>query len=213
MDPIVKLMNAPEITIVADQIEMIPTDDLRCKINRVKLHSADQVAQIAGLMVEFGWTVPMLITKDNEIVAGKGRWLAAKSLGVELCPCVRTVGLSDAQIRALIIIDNKVSESPWDIPELKIELGALKDLDESLLGLTAFDFSEIDALLNGALTDDADDGPELPKVHFLAVGGHKIELTPEENSDLTSLFSEWSKHHGSYRGLAQNLIDAIRNYQ
>jgi ParB-like chromosome segregation protein Spo0J len=202
------------VVIVADQIEMVPIEDLRCGRNRVKVHSADQIAQLAGMMVEFGWTVPILIDNHNEIVAGRGRWLAGKQVGVTHCPCVRTTHLSHEQVRALIIADNKISESPWDLPELKIEMGALKEFDEALLGLTGFDFEEIDEILEGALTDETSDkdAEEIPKVHFLNVGKHKVEMTVDEHNDLVELFSAWSKHHQGYRGLVQHILDAVRNY-
>lgn len=206
-------MSGPDIVIVADQIEMVPVDSLRCGLNRIKIHTPDQVAQIAGMMREFGWTVPILVDKNNEIVAGKGRWMAAQSLGMKEVPCVRTTHLSQEQIGALIIADNKVAESEWDIPALRIELGALKDIDETLLGLTGFDFEEIDRILDGALTETASENDiDLPRVHFLNVGKHKVEMSPEEHNDLVDLFSAWSKHHGHYRGLVQHILDAVRNY-
>lgn len=207
-------MNAP-VLIVADQIEMVPIGDLLTSKNRIKKHSPDQVAQLAGMMVEFGWTAPVLIDARNEIVAGVGRWMAGKSLGVPFIPCVRTTHLSDAQIRALIIADNKISEkSEWDLDELKIEMGALKEFDEALLGLTGFNFEEIDSILDGILTEESSDkdAAEIPKVHFLNVGKHKVEMTPEENNDLVALFSEWSGHHHGYRGLVQHILSAVRNY-
>lgn len=202
------------VVIVADQIETIPVDDLRATKNRIKIHSADQIAQLAGLMREFGFTVPLLVDGSNEIIAGRGRWLAAKSLGMPMVPCVRTTHLSDAQIRALIISDNRINQSEWDLPELKIELGALREFDETLLGLSSFTFEEIDEILEGALTEETSDkdAEEIPKVHFLNVGKHKIELTVEERNDLVELFSAWSKHHQGYRGLVQHILDAVRNY-
>ena len=204
----------PEILIVADQIERIAVDDLKTNKNRIKIHSSDQIAKLAGLIVEFGFTIPILVDGSNEIIAGRGRWLAAKSLGMPVVPCVRTSHLNDHQIRALILSDNRVAEdSAWDMPELKIELGALREFDEALLGLSSFSFEEIDSILDGILTEQSSDKDDpLPKIHFLSVGKHKIELTPEENNDLVALFSEWSGHHHSYRGLVQHLLSSVRNY-
>ena len=204
----------PEILIVADQIERIAVDDLKTNKNRIKIHSSDQIAKLAGLIVEFGFTIPILVDGSNEIIAGRGRWLAAKSLGMPVVPCVRTSHLNDHQIRALILSDNRVAEdSAWDMPELRIELGALREFDEALLGLSSFSFEEIDQILDGILTEESSDKDDpLPKVHFLSVGGHKVELNAEEKNDLVALFSAWSKHHEGYRGLARSIIDAARSY-
>lgn len=200
------------IKIVADQIEMLGVDDIYPGRNLAKIHTPDQIVLIGESILEFGWTQPILIDKKGQIIAGRGRWLAAKSIGMEKVPCCRAGHLSDAQVAALMLADNRIAEAEWDTDILKAELADLKELDEAMLGLTGFDFDEIDKLLNGALTEDADDGPELPKIQFLSAGGHKIEMTPEEAADLTSIISAWSKHHGSYRGFVQNLIDALRNY-
>ena len=203
-----------EINIIAKSIELIPVSDLMEYPGNARKHSMDQIATLCGLISEYGFTTPLLVTGDGMLISGHGRLLAAKSLGMFDVPCIRATHLSRAQIKALVIADNRISElSSWDQDLLKAELADLKDLDESMLSMTGFDFDEIDKILAGALTEDADDGPELPSIKFLSVGGHKIELTPEENNDLSAIISAWSKHHGSYRGFVQNLIDAIRNYQ
>jgi hypothetical protein len=203
-----------EILIVADQIERIAVDDLKTNKNRIKIHSSDQIAKLAGLIIEFGFTVPLLVDGSNEIIAGRGRWLAAKSLGMPVVPCVRTTHLNDHQIRALILSDNRVAEdSVWDMPELKIELGALREFDEALLGLSSFSFEEIDDILDGILTEQSSDKDDpLPPVKFLNLGKHKIELSVDEHRDLNALFSEWAGHHQGYRGLVQHILDAVRAY-
>jgi hypothetical protein len=202
-----------EINIIAKSVELVPVSDLVEYPGNARKHSMDQIASLCGLIAEYGFTTPLLIDKDGMLISGHGRLLAAKSLGMFDVPCIRATHLSRAQIKALVIADNRIAElSSWDENVLRAELADLKDLDESLLGMTAFDFDEIDKFLNGALTDDADNGPELPAVKFLSVGGHKIELTPEENADLSDIFSAWTKHHGSHKGLVQHVIDAIRNY-
>lgn len=199
-----------EIVIVADQIEMVPIGDLNTEKNRVKTHSVDQVALLAGMMQEFGFTVPILIDVRNEVIAGRGRMLAASALGLAEVPCVRTDHLSDQQIQALIIADNKSAESPWDMPNLKLEMEALKDVDEQLLALTGFDFDEIDELLDGAITEDADDGDDDPKIEFLSFGKHKIELEPDEVTDLNDLFTTLVGNRGSYKGGVRKMIESMQ---
>ena len=200
-----------EVVIVADQVEMVAISDLKTSKNKVKEHSVDQVAMLAGMMQEFGFTVPILIDAHNEVIAGRGRLLAAIGLHLEEVPCVRTNHLSEAQIQALIIADNKIAESPWDIPNLKMEMEALKEIDAELLSITGFDFEEIDELLEGQLTEESDDGEDDPKVDFLSFGSHKVELEKVELRALNGIFSDWAKRHGSYRGLIPAVISACQN--
>lgn len=191
-------------------IRLVPRDSLKPGRNLAKKHPESQVAKIAGLITEFGWTNPILIDGNDNILAGRGRWIAAGMLGIELVPCICIDHLTEKQAQALMLADNRVAESEWDLDILKAELA---DLDADMLGLTGFDFAEIDKILEGALTADAvEEEQKLPKVEFLNIGKHKIELTPEEKHDLVALTSEWSGHHGSYRGFIQHVLDAVRNY-
>ena len=203
-----------QIHITAQSIEMVPVDDLIEYPGNARKHPSDQIALLCGMIQEYGFTVPLLIDTEGTIIAGNGRLMAARKLGMFDVPCIRAGHLTRAQIKALVIADNKItSNSSWDEGLLKLEMSAIKEMDEALLGLTGFDFQEIDDILDGMLTEESSDkDDEVPKVHFLSVGKHKIELTPEEKNDLVSLFSEWSGHHGSYRGLIQHLVDAVRNY-
>ena len=203
-----------QIHITAQSIEMVPVDDLIEYPGNARKHPSDQIALLCGMIQEYGFTVPLLIDTEGTIIAGHGRLMAARKLGMFDVPCIRAGHLTRAQIKALVIADNKItSNSSWDEGLLKLEMSAIKEMDEALLGLTGFDFQEIDDILDGMLTEESSDkDDEVPKVHFLSVWKHKIELTPEEKNDLVSLFSEWSGHHGSYRGLIQHLVDAVRNY-
>ena len=120
---------------------------LRYKRN-VMQHSDAQVAQIADSIKEFGWTNPVLIDEQGEIIAGHGRLAAAEKLGIDLIPTITLCGLTDAQKRAYRIADNKLPlGAGWDDELLKIELSDLLDSDFNL-DLTGFDQSEIDALFN-----------------------------------------------------------------
>lgn len=200
------------IQIVASDIEMVGISELQLGINKVKEHSVDQIAMLAGMMQEFGFTVPILVDDKNNVIAGKGRVLAAKSLSMERVPAVRTTHLSDNQVRALIIADNKITESPWDLPELKLEMGALKEIDDELLAMTGFDFEEIDELLDGAITEECDDGEEDEKPDFLNFGSHKIELEPQELKELNAMVNLWVKKTGSYKGAVRAIIDDLQGY-
>ena len=131
-----------------------------------RTHSADQVAQIAASIVEFGWTNPVLITGAGQIIAGHGRVQAAQHLGLSQVPVLVLDHLTEAQRRAYVIADNKLAENAgWDEALLASELKALAgegfDLD-----LTGFDAGEVDALFDAASGGDSaeaageDDTPE-----------------------------------------------------
>lgn len=101
-----------------------------------KKHPKEQVEQIANSIKEFGFTQPVLIDKHNNVVAGHGRVLGAKLLGWEEVPTVCLSDLTEEQIKAYRLADNKLNESPWDINLLDEELNELleSDIDIELFG-------------------------------------------------------------------------------
>jgi len=123
------------------KIEQIPTDKLIPYARNAKKHDAAQVSKLAGSIREFGFTNPVLIDKDNGIIAGHGRVLAAQQLGLVDVPCIRLGHLSDTQRRAYILADNKLAEigGGWDEEMLGLELADLReaDFDFDLIGLNA----------------------------------------------------------------------------
>lgn len=127
-----------------------------------RTHSDAQVAQIAASIREFGWTNPVLLDGENGIIAGHGRVLAARKLGIEEVPCIELSHLTEAQKRAYILADNKLAENAgWDPDLLKLELGELRELGMDL-SLTGFD----EAFLADLLTERTDglcDPDELPE--------------------------------------------------
>lgn len=135
---------------VADiRVEMRPVDALIPYANNAKRHTDAQVAQIAASIREFGWGTPILVDGQNNVIAGHGRLLAARKLGIADVPVVPMAHLTDIQRRALILADNKIGENAsWDDELLGIELTALKDagVDLSITGFTA---DEWDALIAG----------------------------------------------------------------
>lgn len=129
-----------------------------------RTHSDRQVAEIAASIREFGWTNPVLVDGDNGIIAGHGRVLAARKLGIADVPVIELAGLSEAQKRAYVIADNKLAlNAGWDEELLALEFGDLASLGFDL-SLTGFGEDEIGILLNRGnegLTDP-DDVPEVP---------------------------------------------------
>ena len=127
-------------------------------------HAPEQIQQVAESIKEFGWTMPILIDETNEIIAGHGRLLAGKQLGIQKVPCIIAKGWSEEQKKAYCIADNKLTEnSTWSKDLLKLNLTNLYD-QEFDLKLTGFSEDELSGLLPDlnivdGLTDE-DDVPE-----------------------------------------------------
>ena len=111
-----------------------------------KIHSAEQVEQIARSIERFGWTNPVLVDEADEVIAGHGRVAAAQRLGRDKVPVIVVSGLTDAAKRALRIADNRIAENAgWDAELLRDELRALHeaDFDLDIVGFSADDLDEI----------------------------------------------------------------------
>src|SRR5579885_252563 len=131
----------------ASKIEHWPIDKLIPYARNPRTHSDEQVARIAASIVEFGWTSPILIDTNAGILAGHGRLLAARKLGLKEAPVVVLDHLSETQKRAYILADNRLAElAGWDEELLRGELAGLRDADFDL-ELTGFDDAEIERLL------------------------------------------------------------------
>ena len=121
-----------------------------------RIHSKQQVKQIAASITRFGFTNPVLISDGGEIIAGHGRVEAAKSLGWKAVPTLALSHLSDIERRAYVLDDNKLAlNAGWDRDILAIELQALVDLDFAV-ELTGFSLAEIDLVLDEASDADPD---------------------------------------------------------
>ena len=151
-------------------IEHLKTSDLIPYARNAKKHDASQVAKLAGSIREFGFNNPVLIDKDNGIIAGHGRVLAAQSLALETVPCIRLGHLTDTQRRAYILADNRLAEigGGWDEEMLKLELADLGELDVDLeaIGFGEEDLAEME-MEDEAETSDADAEPQIDKADEL----------------------------------------------
>ena len=174
------------------QIEKISIDALIPYARNSRTHSDAQVAQIAASIKEFGFTNPVLIDEDGGIIAGHGRTLAARKLGLSEVPCLRLSYLSEAQKKAYVIADNKLAlNAGWDDEMLKVELSELKDLDFDL-SLIGFDADELANLLEPeqveGLTDE-DAVPELPETPVTVegdvwiLGNHRLMCGDSDSVD------------------------------
>jgi len=130
----------------ADKITKRKTDDLIPYARNARTHSDEQVAQIAASINEWGWTTPVLIDEGGEIIAGHGRVLAARKLGIDKIPTMTANGWTNAQKQAYVIADNKLPmNAEWDTDLLKLELGDI-DTQGFDLTLTGFSVEEMDGI-------------------------------------------------------------------
>ena len=133
------------------QILTLPVDRLVPYANNARTHSEEQVAQISASIREFGFTNPVLVTADDTIIAGHGRVMAARKLGLTEVPCLRLEHLTPNQVKAYVLADNRLAmNAGWDEELLKVEIQSLDDagFDTSLLGFNA---DELDAFLGDGL--------------------------------------------------------------
>jgi ParB/Sulfiredoxin domain len=148
----------------ADQIERWPIERLVPFARNARTHSDVQIDQIAASIREWGWTMPILTDEDGTILAGHARVLAARKLGLAEVPVIVARGWSEAQKRAYVVADNKLTlNSGWDEELLRIELADLK-LQDFDLGLLGFDDTELERILNARSVGatDPDDVPPVP---------------------------------------------------
>lgn len=129
------------------EVTYIHPDRLRPYEGNARIHTPEQVAQIAASIKEFGFTSPIICDGANIVIAGHGRLLAAERLGLDAVPVIRLTHLSERQRRALTLADNRIAlSSGWDFERLSVEIEALVESDFDL-ALTGFDEQELDALL------------------------------------------------------------------
>ena len=150
----------PHVLVVAYRSVLALTPFAR----NARTHSEAQVAEIAASIRAFGWTNPILVDEENGVIAGHGRLLAARKLGLVEVPVIELAGLSEAQKRALVIADNKLAlNAGWDDELLGIELGELQALgfDLALTGFSDLEVLRLTSLGNEGLTDP-DEVPDVP---------------------------------------------------
>lgn len=130
----------------ADKVEKRTVSSLIPFAKNSRTHSDEQVAQIAASIKEWGWTVPVLIDTDNNIIAGHGRLMAARKLGIEEVPVMIADGWTESQKRAYVIADNKLAlNAGWDVEMLKLEINDLSDqnFDLSLIGFDDIELAKL----------------------------------------------------------------------
>lgn len=135
------------------QIKEVNVSEIKEYARNAKKHPEKQVVAIATSIKKFGFRQPIVLDRNMEIVIGHGRFAAAKMLRMETVPCVLADDLTDEQIKALRIADNKTNESEWDFGLLGEELAQLVDIDMTDLGFNEAEILEL----------QIDDSPEIPQ--------------------------------------------------
>lgn len=144
-----------------------------------KKHDKKQVEQIANSIKEFGFTQPVIVDKNNCVVAGHGRILGAKKAGLKQVPTVMLEELTEEQIKAYRLVDNKLNESDWDFSLLDEELGILADtIDMDLFG---FDLDD---------ETDIEQNVEAQKVEFETKGYTKVIIEFENKKSAERLYKK-----------------------
>lgn len=168
------------------RIVYLPPGELTPYAANAKKHPDDQVEHIANSIKEFGFRQPIVVDADNVVVIGHGRLLAAKKLGLDAVPVVRADDLTEAQIKALRLADNKTNESEWDFLSLEAELAELElDFD-----MSDFGFDDIPTI-----TPDTEPTEE------------KNEVSYFEDSEIEqAIIDNWTYYENA-RDFAKNAID------
>lgn len=177
-----------------------------------KLHSDGQVAQIAASIREFGFTNPILIDGENNIIAGHGRVLAARKLSLEQVPCIRLTHLAESQRRAYMIADNRLSEigGGWDWELLRAEMDYLADIGDIDINLTGFDAGDIPSndLEPFGVGGDEQRGQGM---NYLAFGDKKVPMSDEELAGMMALLQKHVTETGQPFGFASTILKLCSN--
>ena len=187
----------------ADKVERRPIADLIPYARNARTHSDAQVAQIAASISEWGWTTPVLVDETGSIIAGHGRVMAARKLGLKEVPVMVAAGWSEAQKRAYVLADNQLAlNAGWDAEMLKVELTDLAGagFDMGLIGFSEDELAKLTAEKTEGLTDP-DEVPDTPERAVSVMGDtwilgrHRIRCGDSTSADdVAALLAGVSPH-------------------
>jgi len=145
------------------QIEYRPLSSLKPYADNARTHSEPQIRKLVASIREYGFTNPILVDENAQIIAGHGRHRAAERLKLETVPVVQLAGLTEAQRKALRLADNRIAENAgWDRDKLRIELCSIMEIEGDFdISLTGFEMAEVDQIV---LADGKDEGPDAADV-------------------------------------------------
>jgi len=179
------------------------TPDLIGYKNNARIHSDEQITQLASSIQEFGFTNPLLIDEENGIIAGHGRLEAAIKLSMKDVPCIVITNLTKAQKKAYILADNQLPlNATWNIEMLKLEVEGLSELDFDI-SLIGFDDDFLNYLDN--VSDKIADNEELNLGDFDDLMILKFSLTPDQYKNVVENLIEFD---GTLEGGLLNVVNA-----
>lgn len=183
-------------------------EDLIPYARNSRLHNDTQVAQIAASIKEFGWRTAILVDGDNGIIAGHGRVLAARKLGMKEVPTIDGSDMTETQRRAYVIADNKIAlNAEWDKEMLLLEIADLEDLGADI-GILAFDPSELSgAQVDYSVLDNEDVNTQITQLNDGTRKAIQIEFELEHFDEAAALIKYWREQH-AYVGYM--VIEALR---
>ncbi len=196
-------------------IQNINIKEIKPYDKNAKIHSKKQIQQVANSIKRFGWVQPLVVDKDNNLIIGHCRLLAAKLLDIKEAPALRVENLSEQEIQALRLADNKLNESEWD---MGLVIDELKGLSEEMFDLTGFDK---DLLIENDDKDDVvpESAPAVAKLGDIwQLGEHRlacIDSTDEEsvarlmnNNKADMVFTD-PPYNINYHGSGKNTSNVI----
>jgi len=158
------------------EVQEVAVSSLKPYERNAKIHGKEQIEKLKASILEFGFLTPCLIDRDNNIIAGHGRVMAASELGMQTVPCVYIEGLSEAQRRAYILADNRLGElGEWDMDIVDLELTELDDMNFDV-SVTGFELPSEDDDVE-ITEDEAPEPPEEPKTKLgdiWQLGEHRL---------------------------------------
>ena len=136
------------------ELKLIKVSELVPYANNARTHNDEQITKLRSSLREFGFVNPVLVDKDNNIIAGHGRIMAAKAEGIQEVPCVLVEHLTEAQKKAYILADNRLAlDAGWDMELVSLELESLKEMDFDIT-LTGFEIDEFNLQEDKEIEED-----------------------------------------------------------
>lgn len=194
----------------ASFIEHIFIAELTAWEGNAQTHPASQVRQIAKSIQEFGWTAPVLIDETNTVLAGHGRVMAARYLGMDTVPCLRIAGLTQDQKRAYVLADNQLTKNGvWDLDILRDEIRGLQVMDFDL-DAVGFDEAAIRKAFSEGQDDDGDEDRE--QQENSRDNGHELLIVSTDAGLIAEIKGRIGVPQETNRVSANDVLRVIRGY-